>query len=422
MFSSLIVALREGVEAALVVGIILVYLDRTGRQRLSRAVWAGVAGAVALSFAGAVALERWQVNQEGVEGLLMLAAAFFVVTMIWWMNRVARTLRKDIEQRVESYAQKASFGAALGLATFALLMVLREGIELVLIVRAVGDLSSQGLNVYLGTALGLALAIAVGLFFFKGTLRIPLHRFFAATSTILMVVAVQLVITGVHELSEALWIPSSKTEMAVIGPIVRNDILFFVVILGAAAVVVLREWLTSRQSAAPAAEASAADRRRWEWEQRKQRRWMFAAAFTCALVVIGLTADFLYARAVAAPPEAKNVTAQNGQVRLPLHELGDNNLHFFFVETEGHGIRFLVIRKPGGEYGTALDACQICGPVGYRQEEANVICRNCDAAIYIPSIGDSGGCNPIGVPSRIEAGELVLDVAALVQAIQQVHK
>ena len=104
-------------------------------------------------------------------------------------------------------------------------MVVREGAELVLILRAV-ELSSAGVEVWIGTALGIAIAVAVGIFFFQGTLKIPLHRFFAATSVILMVVAFQLALTGVHELSEATWIWSSKTEMATIGPLVANEFFF----------------------------------------------------------------------------------------------------------------------------------------------------------------------------------------------------
>src|SRR5579863_2065628 len=103
----------------------------------------------------------------------MLAAAALVVTMIFWMNRVARHLKKEIEQRVENYAAKESFAAGLGLGTFVFLMVVREGAELALILRAV-ELSSEGLAVWLGTGMGLLVAIAVGLFFFQGTLKIPL--------------------------------------------------------------------------------------------------------------------------------------------------------------------------------------------------------------------------------------------------------
>src|SRR4029077_18409195 len=91
-------------------------------------------------------------------------------------------------------------------------------------------------------------AVAVGLFFFKGTLRVPLHRFFAATSVILMLVAFQLALTGLHELSEARWLPSSKIEMAILGPIVRNELFFFVFIFGAAALLVLREWQSAQHN------------------------------------------------------------------------------------------------------------------------------------------------------------------------------
>ncbi len=427
MLEALLVALREGVEAALVVGIVLVYLARTGRRELKRYVWAGVFIAVASSFAAAVLLQRWQVSEDGFEGLLMLLAGVLVVTMIIWMNRVARRLKKEIEQRVESLAQRASPGgeqaraAGLGLALFVFLMVLREGAELVLILRAV-ELSSAGIEVWIGTGLGLVIAVAVGVFFFKGTLRIPLGRFFAATSTILMVVAFQLALTGIHELSEAQWIWSSRREMALIGPIVRNEVFFFVVILGVAALVVLREWFRPAEQPAPAAATNPAERRRLEWEQRKQRRWMFAAATLCLTVVFTLAAQFVYARAAAAPPDARLLAPQGSLVRIPLTDLNDSNLHFYSVDVRGSVIRFLVIHKRNGDYGMALDACQICGAQGYRQEGSNIICRNCAAAIYIPSIGESGGCNPIGVKSRVEGGEVVVDLSALADAAALIHK
>ena len=177
MLSSFLIALREGVEAALVVGIVLVYLNRTGRAALVRWVWGGVLAAVVSSLAVAIALERWKVSEDGFEGVLLLVAAVFVVTMIVWMNHVARHLKKHIEERVENHAAKSDFSAGLGLATFVFLMVVREGAELALILRAV-ELSSEGLAVWIGTSLGLGVAIAVGWFFFKGTLKISLGKIF----------------------------------------------------------------------------------------------------------------------------------------------------------------------------------------------------------------------------------------------------
>jgi len=417
LISSFLIALREGVEAALVVGIVLVYLNRTGRAALTRWVWGGVALATACSLAVAIALERWQISEDGFEGVLLLIAAVFVVTMIIWMNHVARHLKTAIEQRVETFAAKSTFSAGLGLGAFVFFMVIREGAELALILRAV-ELSSEGLAVWIGTTLGLCVAIAVGWFFFQGTLKISLGRFFSATSTILIIVAVQLALTGLHELSEAMWLPSSRIEMAYVGPIVRNEVFFFTVILGAAALLVLREWMSARKRTIENV-ADAAERRRLEWERRKQLRWAFASTFTCTAVILILIAEFAYTR-VTAMPEVHSIQADGSVVRIPISQVSDSKLHIYSVDANGTSLRFIVIRKPNGSWGTALDACLICGTAGYRQEGANVICLNCGSAIYIPTIGQAGGCNPVGVPSHAENGSLVIDVSSLESAMSRV--
>jgi high-affinity iron transporter len=418
VLSALLIALREGVEASLVVGIVLVYLSRTGRGPLTRFVWYGVAAAAALSLGVAVALERWRISEDGFEGLMLLIAAVFVVTMIVWMNRVARHLKKEIEAKVEAYAEKAGRAAGWGIFLFVFLMVLREGAELALILRAV-ELSSEGLQTWIGTIVGIAGAVAVGVFFFKGTLRVPLHRFFAATSVILMLVAFQLALTGLHELSEARWLPSSKAEMAILGPIVRNELFFFVFIFGAAALLVLREWQSAKQDKSARETMNDAEKRLLESQNRRQRNWMMAAAVASLTVILVLTADFIYARANSAPPAARPIEAIGNVVRVPVSEVQDGSMHLFTVNAGGQSLRFMIIKKPNG-WGVALDACRICGAEGYRQDGQNVICRHCASAIYIPSIGEQGGCNPIGVPSRLDGGDLMIDILSLTQAAKEI--
>jgi len=419
LLAALLIALREGVEASLVVGIILVYLARTGRSELARYVWYGVAAATALSLGVAILLERWRISEDGFEGVMYLVAAVFVVTMILWMNRVARHLKKEIEQKLESYAGRAGAAAAWGVFFFVLLMVLREGAELAIILRAV-ELSSEGLQTWIGTAFGVAAAVAVGVFFFKGTLRVPLHRFFAVTSGILMLVAAQLALTGVHELSEAQWLPSSKAEMAVIGPVVRNELFFFVFVFGTAALLVLREWQSASHEKA-SKDAGDAEKRLLEAQNRRQRRWTISASAACLIVILALTADFIYSRVNAAPPAAKQVDPAGNLARIPLSEVSDGKMHLYTINAGGQSLRFMVIKKPDG-YGTALDACRICGADGYRQDGQNVICRHCASAIYVPTIGAAGGCNPIGVPSRVDGADLVLDVTSLVQATREIPR
>jgi FTR1 family protein len=416
LISSFLIALREGLEAALIIGIVLVSLGRSGRSHLIRFVWIGVGLAVSLSFAAGMALELWKVNQEAFEGVLLLTSAVFVVTMIAWMNKASRHLKKDIEARVDGYAQRGGLGAGLGLGAFVFLMVLREGAELALILRAV-ELSGQGAWVWAGTLLGLAGAVAVGVLFFRGTLKIPLGRFFKVTSWILVIVAVQLALTGIHELSEGGWLPAGPTEMAIIGPVVRNEVFFFAAILGVAALLVLREWLAVRATS-ESNSGNEAERSRLALERKKEARWMIAACATFVIVTLILTADFLYARTAAAPPEAQTLAVDAGMVRVPTAGLGDGNLHFFRAVVDGTPQSFMIVRKMDGQWIAAIDGCMICGRHGYRQEGTDAVCRNCGAVIPMSTMGQVGGCNPVAMSSHMENGELVLQASDLSRSVQ----
>src|SRR5579884_4162566 len=134
LLQAFIITLREGVEAALIVGITLSYLSKIGRPDLRRVVYWALGAAFTGSVAVAVVLSRTQFNQDIFEGVVMLVAAFFVVTMVWFMGRAAKKLKGEIEQRVGSLA---SGGRSFGVFVFIFLMVLREGVETVLILAAV---------------------------------------------------------------------------------------------------------------------------------------------------------------------------------------------------------------------------------------------------------------------------------------------
>src|SRR5512135_3121533 len=150
MLEALIITLREGVEAALIVGITLAYLSKIGRPELRRAVYAGLVTAFVGSIAVAVALAHARLNQDVFEGWVMLVAAFFVVTMMIFMMRTARRMRGTIERRVGSLVGR---GSGLGLFLFVFLMVLREGVETVLILAAVSLNSTELMN-FIGTLIG----------------------------------------------------------------------------------------------------------------------------------------------------------------------------------------------------------------------------------------------------------------------------
>ncbi|HYL93045.1 MAG TPA: FTR1 family protein, partial [Alphaproteobacteria bacterium] len=140
MFQALIVTLREGVEAALIVGITLVYLVKIGRSEMRKTVYAAVAAALAGSVAGAVALSYVHLSQDVIEGWVMLLAALFVVSMIIFMMRTARKLKGHIESKVGSLA---GTGSKTGLFLFVFLMVFREGVETVVILSGVSLTSTE---------------------------------------------------------------------------------------------------------------------------------------------------------------------------------------------------------------------------------------------------------------------------------------
>src|SRR5580700_8304264 len=235
MLQAFIITLREGVEAALIVGITLAYLTKIGRNELRKTVYAALVAAFLGSIGVAIVISRLKLNEDIFEGWIMLAAAFFVITMVIFMMKTGRKLKGEIEGKI---GLLAGSDAWFGLFIFIFLMVLREGAETVLMLAAV-SLNSTALLSFLGTLLGVLAAIAFGVMFVKGSVRINLQKFFRVTTVIMFLVAAQLLVSGLHELSESGILPSSKQEMSIVGPIVSNDWFFFVTIFALAALMVL---------------------------------------------------------------------------------------------------------------------------------------------------------------------------------------
>ncbi|MFZ3343143.1 MAG: Fe-S-containing protein [Terriglobales bacterium] len=406
MLQAFIITLREGVEAALIVGIALAYLAKIGRNDLRKSVYAALGSAFAGSIALAIVLSRLHWNQDIFEGWVMLAAAVFVVTMIIFMMKTGRKLKGEIEGKIGLFAREDAW---IGLFLFVFLMVLREGVETVLILSAV-TLNSTELMSFIGTILGVAVAILFGVMFVKGSVKINLQKFFRITSVILCLVAAQLVIGGLHELSENGVLPSSRQEMAIVGPIVRNELFFFITILALAALMVLFEMKSRQPVAFP--EAGAA-RRKALWSARRERLWMVSLYTCCFVFIVMVTASFIYEKSASALSPATEVTFVNGKVSIPLKTVYDGDLHRFAATEHGQEIRFLLYQKPDGKVATVLDACEICGPVGFYKGSNGLICKNCAAPINAQSLGMPGGCNPIPLKAQVTDDAVIISEADL---------
>ncbi|MEU1314364.1 iron uptake transporter permease EfeU [Streptomyces tibetensis] len=209
MFSNYLIGLREGLEASLVVCILIAYLVKTDRKDALKPIWAGIAVAIALAFGFGCALEFGSQEltfqaQEALGGSLSILAVGLVTWMVFWMRRTARHLKSELHGRLDA---ALAMGTGALVAT-AFLAVGREGLETALFVWASVHAASDGTpRPLLGVALGLLTAILLGWLFYRGALRINLAKFFTWTGGMLVVVAAGVLAYGFHDLQEADFLP-----------------------------------------------------------------------------------------------------------------------------------------------------------------------------------------------------------------------
>lgn len=228
MGAAFVIALREGIEAALIVSILLAYLKQLGRGDRAGMVWWGTGLAIALSailgtVIFAVGAEFEGTAEQVFEGVVTLTAVGVLTWMIFWMRRQGARIRTELQEKVDT----ALLAGGLALATLAFVAVLREGVETALFLFA----AAQGTAVeaggvggqLLGASLGLGLAVVLGALLYRGGIRLNLRSFFRITGAILIVVAAGLFAYSVHELQEAGWFPILETTAFDLSALLPDD-------------------------------------------------------------------------------------------------------------------------------------------------------------------------------------------------------
>jgi len=212
MGSSFLITLREGLEASLILAILLTYLKKTDRWADARFVWAGTAAAIGICLVAGIAIFIALDGLNGkveyaVEGFIALSATAVLTHMIFWMRSHARTLGKELRDKVD-----ASVGSALAIIAF--VAVLREGLETVLFLLSAETATASGGDVVVGGLIGLALSVVIGFGVYRSGNRLNLRTFFNVTAVLLLLFAAGLAGKAVHELRlliswEAGWLVSS---------------------------------------------------------------------------------------------------------------------------------------------------------------------------------------------------------------------
>ncbi|MFH8252624.1 iron uptake transporter permease EfeU [Microbacterium sp. B2969] len=220
MLATFLIGLREGLEAALVVGILIAYVTRLGRRDVLPRLWAGVGLAVGLALViGAIltfgAYSLTFEAQELLGGILSIVTVAMVTWMIFWMQRTARTLKRSLESDV---ARALAAGGMWAIVAIGFVSVAREGVETTLLLWSMVQSFGDAPAALLGALLGLAAAVVLGWLLARGMLRLDLRRFFTWTGAFLIVVAAGVLAYGVHDLQEAGALPGPFTAAAPIDP------------------------------------------------------------------------------------------------------------------------------------------------------------------------------------------------------------
>lgn len=211
MLSAFLITLREGFEAALIVGILLAYLARSGNQSRVKPLWVGVAAAFALSVAaGAILTYAQSALGDRAEvifvGTTSFVAAALVTWMIFWMKRTGRALRGELQTKAESALMAGPFAIALT----AFLSVSREGLETALFLYSAFASESHPAGAIIGLLLGLVGAVALGTMIYKRSMTFNISKFFTYTGIALILIVGNIIAYGYHEFSELGWLPESN--------------------------------------------------------------------------------------------------------------------------------------------------------------------------------------------------------------------
>jgi FTR1 family protein len=415
MIESMIIALREGVEIALVIGILVVYLQKIQQFVLVRSVYTGLALALFASIGGAIIVQKLGIDQESLEGIFQLVAALFVISMVIWMWMTAKKIRKEIEERVNTIiTSKTSWRSHLSIMSFTFFMIVREGIETAIFLQAVA-LNTGAWKSVMGTLIGVSIATVFAVLFIRGSVKIDITRFLKVTAVTLIIFTFQLIANAFHEFYEYGIFPANPKMMGILGPLVQHEILFIMAIISIPAFMLI---IPGRQSDSTS-------------PNRNQRTWQLTAGIVSVCIIFFLGVGDFFSTNRKSDLSSETITASaNGIIGIPVSSVGDNALHRYSITIDSLEIRFFVLRTSVGKFATAFDACYACYSYGrYYLKDGELICSQCDAPSPISSLhptvenehvdeNNSGsmegnGCKPIYLPSRMHDGTIEIRVEDL---------
>lgn len=413
VLGSMSAILNSSLEAGLILVLFMLGLKKAGFKSYTGLLYITLTVAIVFSVFTVYWLD-FLGDREIFEGYLAFAASAAAISFWFWI-------------RSTPVADKTVNNLFAVIISF--LLIFGKMLEIVMYPSTVFIMSSNLLNTEMvlkivGALSGLLITVLFVFIFFKAEKRISEKMYLVFSASVLLVVVFRQIITGLQVLFATGILPLTTWAVTIIAPLINSYYpAFFYALI--ALTVGLWSIVSNRLSKNPpdiSIAANHAHRRKLLAVFNRERRWNRALGISLLTVVMILAGNAALAnRGVKIEPPIP-VTADGNKILLPLEQVNDGKLHrFSYLTAQNIETRFIVIKKGESLYGTGLDACDICGKAGYYQRGDEVVCKNCDVVMNIPTIGFPGGCNPIPIKNKMEGGSLVINASDL-EAKQDVFK
>ena len=359
---------------------------------------------------------------EFVETYIMLLGSFLVGGMVIWMSREASAIRQ-VDKRIDIVVnRKPGVMECLGLFSVVFMLVFRESAETILLISALSSRIGSNLFEVTSTGLvGVGIAALLGLFILKGLVRINPRVFFSGARIVFLTLMGWLAVNVVYNFAQFGVISLTTQQLSFMMLLAREDISILIMcsFIGVPAIMVILTPLLKSSAAKEVVNESSAQRR---LRLAAERRMLILRGCIgiLMLIILGIVDEAFWTTATSTAvydPSPLTVAPEEGKVKILLSDLSDGLLHKYSVAARGVFVRFFMIQH-SGIVRVALDACQICPPVGYYMQGENIVCKNCGAPINIDTIGMAGGCNPRPLRFNSDGSHLLIDFADLESSAQ----
>jgi uncharacterized membrane protein len=408
LLQNCIPAMENAATAMLPLAMLLALSGKIQAGNLKKLIWQGVLwGILGAFFIATVKLgTKNAVKREVFELLVVivaLAGEFLLLASYWLGNRMSSAVKNKL----------LAGTTCLVAVTFALY----HGLDLFLFpadVYASADtlVNAAVLIKFAGFIAGILLALLTGLAVFRAADALSYKAILTVFTIQFTAIILKQIILVIQIMMARRILLGGKALMSVMVPLINHHIwlLYLVLIVALSLPIAL---FLQKKPARPAG-SNPAQYRKILIAVRKKLRWGTVVTLSILALFLLSTVGKTYADKVAEIVPAVPVSAQQGQVRIPLEKVEDGHLHrYSFAASTGTIVRFIIIKKGGSAYGVGLDACEICGPTGYFERDDQVVCKLCDVVMNKATIGFKGGCNPIPLEYKVDEGSILIPAAAL---------